>query len=176
MYGPHTSVLYTRLSSLTNSLTSLAHHFLPVDSKAYKLLPGGAGYELTYASSGVLSYLQSLSPIGDVDDAFVRIANHEQELVKPLLGYLTSAVARANGVRVVGSEVSGLSRAPTISFVVVGQKSVKSKDIVSYFDKKGGVSGSRLFSPQYLDVPLLDGNSLWSFLCVHSRCELDPSG
>jgi hypothetical protein len=143
VYGPHTSVLFARLSSLANSLTSLAHHFLPVEAKAYKLLPGGAGYELTYASSGVLPYLQSLSPTSDIDDAFARIANHEQELVKPLLGYLTSAEARAKGVRVVGNETSGESRVPTISFVVVGQKPVKSGDIVGYFDKKGGVR--RLF-------------------------------
>lgn len=140
VYGPHTSVLYSRLQSLATSLTSLAHHFLPVEAKAYKLVPGGSGYELTYASAAVLPYFQSLSPSGDVDDAFARIATQEQELVKPLLSYLTSSEAHARGVRVVGSEEGGEKRVPTISFVVVGERPVKSRDIVSYFDKKGGVS------------------------------------
>ena len=118
----------------------MAHDFLSVDSKSYKLIPGGAGYELTYASTGVIPYLQSLSPTGDIDDAFSRIANHEQVLVRPLLEYLTSSESRNRGVRIVGSGDIGESRVPTISFVVVGEKHVESRDIVAYFDKKGRVS------------------------------------
>lgn len=140
VYGPHTSVLYARSSSLKTSLSSLAHHFLKVDDKSYKLQPGGAGYELTYGTTAVLTYLRSLSPSGDVDDAFERIATQEQELVKPLLAYLTSPESRARGVHVVGREGCNPSRVPTISFVVTGDKKIASKNIVSFFDKKGGVS------------------------------------
>lgn len=140
VYGPHTSVLYARSSSLKTSLSSLAHHFLKVDDKSYKLQPGGAGYELTYGTTAVLTYLRSLSPSGDIDDAFDRVATQEQELVKPLLAYLTSPESRARGVQVVGRESCNPSRVPTISFVVTGDKKIASKDIVSFFDKKGGVS------------------------------------
>lgn len=139
VYGPHVAVLYTRRSSLTTSLSSLAHHFLKIDSNAYKICPGGTGYELTYAVSGVLPYLRSLSPSSDIDDAFSRIASHEQALLHPLLGYLTSESARARGIRIVGNEQINLQRVPTVSFVVVGDRPVRSKDIVGYFDKKGNV-------------------------------------
>jgi len=39
----------------------------------------------------------------------------------------------------VGDEKGGLSRAPTVSFVVVGQNALRSRDIVNVFDQKGGV-------------------------------------
>jgi len=42
-------------------------------------------------------------------------------------------------VRVVGEETVNLERVPTISFVVVGQRPIKSQAIVDVFDKKGGI-------------------------------------
>ena len=33
----------------------------------------------------------------------------------------------------------GTSRVPTVSFVVQGEKPLKSKDVVKVFDQKGGV-------------------------------------
>ena len=152
VYGPHVAVLYARRSSLTTSLSSLAHHFLQVDSSAYKICPGGTGYELTYAISGVLPYLRSLSPSSDIDDAFSRIASHEQALLHPLLGYLTSESARARGIRIVGNEQINLQRVPTVSFVVIGDRPVRSKDIVGYFDKKGNV---RNFLSSFLNWSLM---------------------
>ncbi|KAG5640895.1 hypothetical protein DXG03_006688 [Asterophora parasitica] len=38
-----------------------------------------------------------------------------------------------------GEEHAGLSTVPTISFVVVGQKPLRSRDIVAVFDKKVGI-------------------------------------
>lgn len=111
-----------------------------MSTKSYKLQPGGAGYELTYASTAVLPYLKSLSPSGNLDDAFALITQHEQKLLEVLLGYLTSDEARARGVRVVGDETWGSQRVPTVSFVVTGQRTMKSKDVVAVFDKKGNVS------------------------------------
>lgn len=137
VYGPHTCAMYARAACLENSLSALTHHFLQVDKVAYKLNPGGAGYELTYGVAGVLPYIRSLSPTGDIDDAFTRIATHEQALLTPLIGYLTSPEADARGVRIVGSDEVNLSRVPTVSFVVIGERSVRSPDIVAYFDKKG---------------------------------------
>ncbi|KAI0061928.1 PLP-dependent transferase [Artomyces pyxidatus] len=137
VYGPHISALYARSSSLQNSLTPLTHHFLRVDDTSYKLQPGGPGYETVYGTTGVLEYLRALTPSGDLDDAFAAIAEHEQALVEPLLAYLLSQESR--GVRIVGDERGGLSRAPTVSFVIVGERPIKSKEVVRAFDQKGGV-------------------------------------
>ncbi|KAG9038123.1 hypothetical protein FS837_001299 [Tulasnella sp. UAMH 9824] len=150
VYGPHVSVLYSRKSSLDNSLTSLSHYFL----KDYlKLQPGGPGYEVPYGTTGVLPYLLSLSGNGGVGDrpesellneAFRRIAAHEEILMKPIIGFLLSGEAKKAGVRIVGPESADNEvRAPTISFVVVGQdgktKRLQSKDVVAAFDSQGGI-------------------------------------
>ena len=159
MYGPHISALYTRLSKLPN-LTPLTHHFLSpsVDKISYKLTPGGPGYELAYAITGVLEYLLSISPIsGSTSSAslqdpgsiysdaetqtrlkatFAAISKHEQTLVKKLLGHLTSEKLVRRGVR---SE----RRVPTISFVVVKGETgnaIGGKDVVEIFDARGTVS------------------------------------
>ncbi|KAF9493874.1 PLP-dependent transferase [Pleurotus eryngii] len=151
VYGPHCSAMYVRSKALQTSVTSIAHHFLPVGSTAYKLQPGGPGYELVYGTTGVLPYLISLVPpptkvassedptIAHLDAAFSAIAAHEQELLKPLLGFLTAPEQIERGVRIVGTEQIGLSRVPTVSFVVVGPKAKRSQDIVEVFDKKGRV-------------------------------------
>ena len=94
--------------------------------------------------AGVLPYIQSLSPIGDIDDAFSRIVAHEQTLLAPLIGYLRSPQAVSRGVRIVGSDEITLSRVPTVSFVVIGERAVSSPDIVAYFDKKGKVGWFRI--------------------------------
>jgi hypothetical protein len=145
-------VLYARASCLEVSITSIVHHFLDVKSTSYKLQPGGPGYELVYASTGILDYLLSLTPHNDLKKTFEAIATHEQTLVGPLLTYLTHPDQRARGVRVVGSEQAGLLRVPTISFVVVGQRALKSKDIVGAFDRKGDVGS------QFCDV-FINANS-----------------
>jgi len=111
-----------------------------VDNDPYKLQPGGPGYELAYATTGVVPYLKSLTPEDDLTASFDAIANHEQTLLEPLLLFLTDAKQFERGVRVVGTSEINLSRVPTVSFVVVGQNAIKSKDIVGAFDKKGGVS------------------------------------
>ena len=142
MYGPHASLLYARAPALAHSLTSLAHHFLSVDTKPYKLQPGGPGYELVYGCTAVPPYLKSLTPAGTLVAAFDAISAHEQDLLKLLLGYLRSKEAR--GVRIVGDEFEGPSRVPTISFVVVGERAMRSMDVVKAFDLKGDVSAMSL--------------------------------
>ncbi|KAH9942236.1 PLP-dependent transferase [Epithele typhae] len=130
VYGPHTSVLYARKPSLTDSLTSLGHHFLRIDSKPYKLQPGGPGYELTYACTGP-------HPRGTLAAGWAAVAAHEQALLAPLLAYLRGKAAR--GVRIVGDEQAGAARVPTVSFVVVGARAVRSPDVVKAFDAKGDI-------------------------------------
>lgn len=149
-------MLYVRSRLLKTSIKSLAHHFLKVDDIAYKLQPGGPGYELVYGTTGVITYLQSLAPDGTLKTAFELIAKHEQELIKPLLSYLTDPAQEARGVRIVGEEKPGPSRVPTISFVVVGPKAIKSKDVIDVFDKKGGVRVSTIILKRFsnLTMPL----------------------
>jgi hypothetical protein len=106
-----------------NKLSSLAHYFLPAhEGSPYKLQPGGLGYERSYAVTAVLEHLYSLSPSGnDLDAAFDLIAQHEGEIMRPLMECLLSPEMHKRGVRVIGLEsVDPKVRAPTISFVVVG--------------------------------------------------------
>lgn len=137
VYGPHISVLYTRSQSLKTSLTPLTHHFLNVNDISYKIQPGGPGYELVYGCTAIPPYIKSLAPEGTLEAGFAAIAAHEQVLVEKLLEYLKGKFDR--GVRIVGEEGSGPDRAPTISFVVVGQKAIPSKEVVKVFDQKGGI-------------------------------------
>ncbi|KAG1725875.1 pyridoxal phosphate-dependent transferase [Suillus paluster] len=139
VYGAHNAVAYVRSTALRTSLTSIAHHFLEVDNEPYKFQPGGPGYELVYGARAVVPYLKSLTPEDDLAASFNAIANHEQELVAPLLLFLTDAKQFDRGVRIVGTSEIDLSRVPTVSFVVIGQNAIKSKDIVGAFDKKGGI-------------------------------------
>lgn len=162
--------MYSRQAALDN-LTSLAHYFLNYG----KLQPGGPGYEIPYGTTGVLPYLLRLGePASSTDDsefeklkvAFSRIAVHEQRLMEPLIAYLISKWDA--GVRIVGP-ASSTGRAPTISFVVVGEdgktKRLQSKDIVAKFDSIGNVSTLEPIS--LYESPLRhhsDWHSLWALL------------
>ncbi|KAF8755310.1 Aminotransferase class-V [Rhizoctonia solani] len=141
VYGPHSAALYTRADS-HKQLHSLAHYFLPTgEGSPYKLQPGGPGYERSYAATAVLEYLYSLSPSGDdLSSAFDSIGQHEADIMRPLIEFLVSPEAYNRGVRIVGPESADPQvRAPTISFVVVGDKPVRSPDIVKKFDELGDV-------------------------------------
>ncbi|KZV69801.1 PLP-dependent transferase [Peniophora sp. CONT] len=144
VYGPHISALYARATSLKTSVSALTHHFLSVDDVSYKLMPGGPGYELAYGVTAVLPYLLSLAPSSTtaddasaLDAAWAAIAEHEQSLLEPLLGFLRSQEER--GVKIVGDSMHGASRVPTVSFVVQGERPMQSKDVVKVFDQKGGI-------------------------------------
>lgn len=138
MYGAHIAALYARSNSLRSSVTSIAHHFLSVDDKSYKLQgPSGPGYELTYSTTAVLGYLLSLTPANSLSDSYEAIKAHEHSLVERLLGYLKSQAAR--GVQIVGQATTDSTRAPTISFLVRGERPLASRAVVAAFDKHGGV-------------------------------------
>ncbi|KAJ6492773.1 pyridoxal phosphate-dependent transferase [Mycena vitilis] len=138
VYAPHISALYVRAPALATSVTSIVHHFLSAEH-AYKLQPGGPGYETVYGTTAVLPYLLSLTPADDLAATFDAIAAHEAKLVTALLGYLTAPEQVARGLRVVGVEEPSASRLPTVSFVVVGDRPMRSKDVVKVFDERGGI-------------------------------------
>ncbi|RXW18739.1 hypothetical protein EST38_g7102, partial [Candolleomyces aberdarensis] len=139
VWGPHISALYVRDTALQSSVTSIVHHFLDVDKVASKLQPGGPGYELVYATTGVVQYLQSLTPDNSLSSAHDAMAEHEQTLLRPLISFLTDPAQWDRGVRIVGDDTVHLGRVPTVSFVVVGPRATKSKDIVKEFDRRGKV-------------------------------------
>jgi len=150
VYGPHISAMYVRANALDSSVTSLAHHFLsagkayrmdvPKDaSQAYKLQPGGPGYEVVYGTTSVVPYFLSLTPANDLEATFAAIKAHETKLVTALLSYLTAPEQVARGVRIVGIEEPSEDRLPTVSFVVVGDRPMRSTEVVKVFDKRGGI-------------------------------------
>ncbi|KIJ16244.1 hypothetical protein PAXINDRAFT_168763 [Paxillus involutus ATCC 200175] len=139
VYGAHNAAFYIRTQALRSSLGSIAHHFLAVDDTPKKIQCGGPGYELVHAASGVIPYLLSITPENSLEASFGAIAEHERLLVQPLLSFLTDKKQYGRGVRVVGESKVDLSRAPTISFVVVGQNAMNSKDVVAAFDKEGNI-------------------------------------
>ncbi|KAJ7735986.1 pyridoxal phosphate-dependent transferase [Mycena metata] len=137
VYSPHVSAMYVRAPALA-SVTSIVHHFLAPEY-AYKLQPGGPGYETVYGTKAALPYLLSLTPANDLAATFEAIAAHETKLVTALLSYLTAPEQAARGLRVVGVEEPGPTRLPTISFVVAGDRPMRSKDVVKVFDERGGI-------------------------------------
>jgi hypothetical protein len=131
---------------LASSVSSIAHHFLKAEH-AYKLQPGGPGYETVYATTSVIPYLLSLTPANDLAATFDAIAAHEVKLVTALLSYLMAPEQVARGLRVVGVEEPSANRLPTVSFVIVGDRPMRSKDVVKVFDERGGVGASSYTLP-----------------------------
>lgn len=169
VYGPHISGLYVRHSVLKTSVTPIVHHFLKVNDVAYKLQPGGPGYETVYGTTGVLAYLLSLTPANNLQASWDAIALHEQTLVEPLIRYLTEPKQWARGVRVVGDATVNLTRVPTISFVVVGDRAINSKDIIEVFDKKGGVSlRTQVRNTVQSDLNCRSVSDMATFTLIHS--------
>ncbi|KAG1800225.1 pyridoxal phosphate-dependent transferase [Suillus plorans] len=140
VFGAHNAVAYVRPAALQTSFTSIAHDFLEVDDKPRKFQPDGPGQELVYGASAIVPYLKSLTPEDDLTASFNAIAKHEQELLTPLLRFLTDAKQVDRGVRIIGESEINFSRTSNVSFVVVGQNAIKSKNIVEAFNKKGGIS------------------------------------
>lgn len=162
--------MYVRAHALEHSVTKIVHHFLDVDTVAYKLQPGGHGYELVYGTTGVIQYLLSLTPKNDLRATFDAIAAHEQTLLHPLISFLVDPVQKERGVRIVGEETVNLERVPTVSFVVTGQRPLKSRTIVDFFDKKGGVRNFCCIFPCPVILTgffFVDWDPLWPFLRLY---------
>lgn len=140
--------MYARSSSLTGSISSIVQEYLAkeVHAAGAKLQPGGPGSELVCGATGTVEYLLSLSPNRDLRETYEAIEVHEDKLLVLLLEFLTAPEQKARGVRIVGEERVSKDRVPTMSFVVVGQQRMKSKDLVEAIDKKGEVSSLLLFS------------------------------
>lgn len=167
LYGAHNAAFYIRTTALESSLKSLAHHFLAVHGSPQKIQVGGPGYELVHAASGVVPYLLSLTPENKLEASFAAIAQYEQSLLRPLLSFLTDKQQYDRGVRLVGTSTIDPSRVPTVSFVVTGQRAIKSKDLVAEFDKEGNVRLVPSSNVRFLTLPRhVDWHPLWPFLRI----------
>lgn len=125
VYGPHHALLYGKRDRLF-ALPSFNHEFIGIDQVPYKLQPGGANYELTYATLGLTDYCCTLAQHhggkdtapdirGQLWQAFELITTHEATLSERLLSFLN----QKSNVRVIGlTDADPNQRVPTIAFVV----------------------------------------------------------
>jgi hypothetical protein len=133
-----------------------------------------------YSTTAILPYLLSLSPSNknSLDASFEAIAAYEQKLLNVLLVFLTAPEQFERGVRVVGDDKIGRDRVPTVSFVVIGQRAIKSKDVVKVFDSKGGVTSYftyRLYPFILTAIHISVGrHPLWEILRIHTHRQLIP--
>ena len=125
VYGPHLGLMFGR-RHLLRGAQSPNHFFMSREAVPTKFEPGNVNYELAASLVGILEYAQAAeehhgSPGElDVDTFFARIAEHEEELVRPLLAFLEEH-PRAH---LVGSAAAGRdTRVPTVSFTVDGRRS-----------------------------------------------------
>ena len=136
VYGPHLAMLYGKRAHL-DALDSINHEFIGNDVP-YKLQPGGANYELTYALTAITDYLDAL---GGKARAFDAIAAHEERLAEALLGFLRDR----RGVRIHGEPTADRARrVPTISFSADG---IAPESIVRAVDAHGiGIRHGHFYS------------------------------
>lgn len=128
VYGPHHALLYGKRDRLL-ALPSFNHEFIGSDQVPYKFQPGGANYELTYATLGLVDYVRAIAAHQGYSTAGLRqqilavfdaIAAYEERLSDRLLSFLTSRPR----VRIIGSPHSDRHRrVPTLAFVVDGADS-----------------------------------------------------
>ena len=121
VYGPHLAALHFGKELLAMA-KSQNHFFIGNDEGPYKLQPGNVNHELTASLPGIVDYFEELDRHhggrGTIDGAFDRITAHESEIAAPLLAYLDEH-PRA---RLLGRPVVDELRAPTVSFVPLGQR------------------------------------------------------
>jgi cysteine desulfurase family protein (TIGR01976 family) len=157
-FGPHYALLYGKREHLL-SLPGINHFFIRNEDIPYKFQPGNANYEFTYATAGIVDYLERLGEHtyvasdarGKRRAAYSEIALHEQDLASRLLSYLNQRPE----VMVLGSRLADASiRVSNISFVVKGRDS---REIVEVTDQTGiGIRCGDLYAKRYYDSAGLD--------------------
>lgn len=127
VYGPHHALLYGKRDLLL-ALPGFNHDFIGAEQVPYKFQPGGANYELSYATLGILDYLEALAQQQSLNLAhqplrqqlavsFDHIARYEELLSQRILEFLNSKP----NLRIIGKASSNRhDRVPTLSFVAEG--------------------------------------------------------
>jgi selenocysteine lyase/cysteine desulfurase len=157
VYGPHYSALYGKREIL-EKLPNINHFFIQEDDIPYKLQPGSANYELSYAYVGYRDYLEKLikKHFPELKEPFTRsayekiyqlFAKHEEILTRQLLEFLN----KKNKVKIIGeTEAGGEKRVATVSFVIDG---VVSSDITKKVDDyKIGIRHGDFYARRLIDA------------------------
>jgi selenocysteine lyase/cysteine desulfurase len=124
VFGPHLGLLYVK-DELLDELDNQNHFFLE-GTGTYQLMPGNVSHELAASLPGIVDYLEALDRHhggeGELSRAFDLVAAHEEELARPILGFL----AEKETVRLVGRrDPDRAGRVPTITFAVEGRASAE---------------------------------------------------
>ena len=153
-YGPHYALLYAKRERLL-ALPGINHFFVAEDDIPYKLQPGNANYEFTYASAGIAHYFENLGarltrgtqPAANRQAAYQAIATHEEELTRRLLGFLN----QREDVIVLGDRRADAGvRVPTVSFVV---RDRDSRTIIEKTDRAGiSLRCGDMYAKRYYDA------------------------
>lgn len=119
VFGPHLGALFGK-RDLLREARGQNHFFYAEDAVPGKFEPGNAPYELVAGSAGIVAYLEELARHhggATLDDAYARIAAHEEELARPLLAWL----AEHPRITIHGSPRPDADvRVPTVAFSVQG--------------------------------------------------------
>ncbi|MBT3209738.1 MAG: cysteine desulfurase-like protein [Bacteroidetes bacterium] len=129
VFGPHYSLLFGKEQHL-NELPTINHFFIGKNEVPYKLQPGNVNYELSFGTTGIIEYFETiykqhfenlnLSLFSKLEKIFDLIATHEENLIKPLIDFLKSKP----GVKIVGEATSDRNiRVATVSFFFENRKS-----------------------------------------------------
>ncbi len=143
-FGPHLAVLHIN-EPLFRWLPGINHPFIAEDDLPYKLQPGHANHELSWAAAAIPEYLRTLGD-GDMAAAWRAIAAHEAMLAARLL----AGLAALPGVRVVGpATAEAQERVALVSFTVAGHAP---SDIVAATDAAGiGIRHGHFYSPWLIE-------------------------
>jgi len=180
VYGPHYSLLYGK-EAVLEQLTGINHYFITKDELPYKLQPGNVNFELAYGSTGILDYLNLLydEHFSEKDSllnsrlkkVFALIAEHEEEIVSPLIEFLKS---RSN-IEIIGETCADKEiRVPTVSFIV---KNRKSSEIPLQLDpfkmgiRRGDFYARRLI--ESLKIDHIDGVVRISMVHYNTKSEVE---
>jgi len=139
VYGPHYSLLYGKQQHL-KELPGINHFFIGNEEVPYKLQPGNVNYELSWGSTGIIEYFESiysqyfennnLPLFSRLEKVFDLVSSLEEELAEPLLQFLDNK----NGVKIIGERSADKNlRVPTISFFVENRKSSEIPVLVDPF-------------------------------------------
>ena len=168
VYGPHLGLMFGR-RELLREAESANHHFIPADALPAKFEPGNVCYELAASLVGIRGYLGSLAShhgLADTRDlaaTFALIAEHEQQLVQPLLAFLDEHPR----VELIGNPHADREhRVPTVSFTVEGQRAsaiTPQLDVHSLATRHGHFYAYRLIR----DLGLLDRDGVVRVSLLH---------